>query len=258
MTVSIIGSGNIAHFMATRLYASGVKIHYVYSRNLVNAKALATIVKAKATDNILDTANEIIKLDAIIIATSDEASIQLANTINYGDIPCIHTSGTNTSFSLKGFSNSISCIWPIHSITKYYLPIPKSPINAGVVFHSKSKQIVESICEYCSINIIEMDDSKKSILHLCATMLNNFTNHLLTINQEILVAHNLDIQLLMPLMQNTLDKLTQSPAAENQTGPALRHDNLTINKHLQLLKGKENTIKIYKLFTKSIQKNAKN
>ena len=62
------------------------------------------------------------------------------------------------------------------------------------------------------------------------------------------------LNLLKPLIQETIDKLqTMSPKAA-QTGPAIRNDRQTILKHLKLIKDPL-LKKIYKVLTLAIQKN---
>jgi hypothetical protein len=64
---------------------------------------------------------------------------------------------------------------------------------------------------------------------------------------------NIDFKLLLPLIQETSSRLSDSNASVAQTGPALRNDTATIEKHLDLLSAHPQLKEIYMLFTKSIQ-----
>jgi hypothetical protein len=58
---------------------------------------------------------------------------------------------------------------------------------------------------------------------------------------------------MLPIIQNTVDKLSHSLPEQNQSGPAIRHDEKTIHKHLQLLAENPQLTQLYELMTTSIQ-----
>ena len=84
-------------------------------------------------------------------------------------------------------------------------------------------------------------------------MVNNFTNHLLTQAAALCRSQKLPFKLLQPLLLETVQKQEKLTPREAQTGPALRKDQKTINRHLKLIEN-ENLEKIYKTLTASIQK----
>jgi hypothetical protein len=55
----------------------------------------------------------------------------------------------------------------------------------------------------------------------------------------------------MPLIKNTVEKLNNHSAFENQTGPAIRKDEKTIQKQLNLLTHDDKIL--YETISKSIQ-----
>ncbi len=59
--------------------------------------------------------------------------------------------------------------------------------------------------------------------------------------------------ILNPLILETAKKATQMSVLNAQTGPAIRHDQITIEQHLEMLK-KENHKDIYSVLSNSIQK----
>ena len=84
-------------------------------------------------------------------------------------------------------------------------------------------------------------------------MVNNFTNHLYALVENYCKEEGLDFYLLLPLITETAARLQDLPAAKTQTGPAVRNDTLTIEKHLELLKKYPQLKRMYTLFTESIQ-----
>ena len=67
------------------------------------------------------------------------------------------------------------------------------------------------------------------------TIVSNFTNHLYAIAEDFCNSEHVNFNLLKPLIMETASRIrNQSPAAV-QTGPAVRKDILTMDKHLRLL-----------------------
>ncbi|MDE6379749.1 MAG: DUF2520 domain-containing protein, partial [Muribaculaceae bacterium] len=84
---------------------------------------------------------------------------------------------------------------------------------------------------------IEIADSeKRRKVHLCGAFACNFTNALIGISQKILSESGIDLSVINPLVEETVEKLKRMPADEAQTGPAARKDVPTLNAHRSLLK----------------------
>jgi hypothetical protein len=88
---------------------------------------------------------------------------------------------------------------------------------------------------------------------LAAVLVNNFTNHLFAEAASICSQNYLPFELLNPLIQETVNKLEDLSPKAAQTGPAVRHDQKTIEKHLTLIQ-ERSLQEIYKAVTLAIQK----
>ena len=93
-------------------------------------------------------------------------------------------------------------------------------------------------------------------MHVAAVFVNNFTNHLYQIGQEICEENQVSFDILKPLIQETAEKIKTLEPVDAQTGPAKRNDSNTIEAHLEYLTN-ENQKNIYKILTQSIQHNGK-
>ncbi len=132
-------------------------------------------------------------------------------------------------------------------------------MNIGITFplliESKSAQISDILkklgikisdkVEYCN-------SEKRKRIHLSAVFINNFSNHLISLGQNLAEKNNLDPQLFSALIEETFVKLKVLSSEEAQTGPAVRNDLTTIKSHLEMLDGNEK--EIYKLLTNSLLK----
>jgi hypothetical protein len=61
-------------------------------------------------------------------------------------------------------------------------------------------------------------------LHVAAVFVNNFTNHLYQIGNEICDENQIPFSILHPLITETAQKIMNLPPALAQTGPAIRND----------------------------------
>jgi hypothetical protein len=91
---------------------------------------------------------------------------------------------------------------------------------------------------------------------VAAVFVNNFTNHLYHLGNEICKEHQVPFDILKPLILETAQKIITLSPEEAQTGPAIRKDKKTIETHQVFLSNK-NQLNIYKTLTKSIQDNGK-
>ena len=98
-----------------------------------------------------------------------------------------------------------------------------------------------------------MNSNNRKYLHLSATIVNNFTNHLYTNAKDICVKNNIPFVLFKNLINETTSKALSLSPRKSQTGPAKRNDRETINKHLELLEN-NSFKKVYKTLTESIIK----
>ena len=86
---------------------------------------------------------------------------------------------------------------------------------------------------------------------MAAVFVNNFSNHMYQIGQEICEANKVPFSILSPLIQETVAKLNTLSPYNAQTGPAKRNDIGTMQRHITELTN--NTHKeIYSVISKSI------
>jgi predicted short-subunit dehydrogenase-like oxidoreductase (DUF2520 family) len=229
MKISIIGSGNVAHFLGIGLLNNGISVHQIFSKSMEHATALAFLLNATPTDKLqaLNT-----NIDVIIIATPDKIIDSFEFKTN---ALVLHTSGATGIANLQKYSQHYGCLWPVNSITKNNLPTAKNiPVvicGNSVATENKIKELAVLISNQVQI----ISESQKTKLHLAATIGNNFSNAMYAWAQEICILHQLDFEILKPLLLNAALKLETNNPSEIQTGPAIRKDVQTQNMHLHLL-----------------------
>ncbi len=190
--------------------------------------------------------------DLILLCVSDSAIAQVSATLVAAPGIVAHVSGAMPLSSLDYSIARPAVFYPLMSMKDTGIKeLPQVPFcleaknNSDLAFLSR---VVHSF----GAKYFEVDSDKRVSLHLAAVLANNFTNQLYNLASEVLHDINLEFNIMLPMLSNALHKLENHSPLEIQTGPALRKDEVTIQKHLALINDPL-TKDIYKLLTQSIQ-----
>jgi len=249
MRINIIGSGNVATHLALNL-SKYIEICSVYSRHINNAEKLASKIKSKGIDKLAELDDSV---DLNIIAVKDNAILDVTKQLNV-NIPALHTSGAVSIEVLKEFKNA-GILYPLQTFSK------NSKLDLSTIpflIEGNSLEFENFITDFCKAylsKIIHSTTSElRSQIHLSAVISNNFITQLLVESESILNANNLKLDLLNPLITETIRKSFELGPKLAQTGPAKRNDIEVIEKQLNSISNPD-LKKVYKLMTELIQKN---
>ncbi|NJO93102.1 MAG: DUF2520 domain-containing protein, partial [Chloroflexia bacterium] len=103
-----------------------------------------------------------------------------------------------------------------------------------------------------SDSVWQIDSIQRKQLHLSAVFACNFVNHMYVLAKGLLGQEEIDFEILHPLIKETAIKATCMEPKLAQTGPALRNDTESLEKHLELLSSYPEIQKIYRIISKSI------
>lgn len=249
MKYQIIGTGNTAWFLAKRLSLAGHKCVRLYGRNITKAKALADSINTKATDKLSDIQDD---CDCCFIAISDHAIAEIAKQLSFTNTVLIHTAGAVDRSILSEAATHNGVIWPIYSINKSNLPTHRDIPCVIEVSDDESLNIISTLVNSITDKVYNVDHEQRAILHLSAVLSNNFVNHLFTISEKLCNSKDIPFALLLPIINQTAERIYSKSPEELQTGPAKRGDTPTILKHLEILQDNEDWQELYKSITTSI------
>ncbi|MDP3312881.1 Rossmann-like and DUF2520 domain-containing protein [Lutibacter sp.] len=242
--VVIIGGGNVAFHLTNQLLKSNVvSIVQVYNRSIEKINYLKS--KTSITNNL----NQLLKAEVYIIAVSDNSISEVSSNIKNPNSLVVHTSG---SVSLKDLTNLSrkGVFYPIQTFSKEKkVNFSKIPICIEAT-NEKDTLLLEIIAKSISNYCIRINEEQRKNIHVAAVFVNNFVNHLYHIGNEICTKNNISFEILKPLIIETASKINTLTPFEAQTGPAIRNDTKTIEKHTVLLN--KNQQEIYTLLTNSI------
>ena len=248
MNIVFLGSGNTATVLARLMHQKGHRILQVWSRNAAKALPLATEVGADSINRLSDINPS---ADVCVLAVSDAAVADVASQLSLRKKIVVHTAGSVSINVLKGASPNYGVLYPLQSLRKEMSFIPEIPFltdgNSNEV-----KVLLYDFAKTFSTQVKEAGDEERLRLHLAAVMVNNFTNHLYALTEAFCNKHQLQFELLYPLILETAHRLQSGKAMELQTGPARRGDEETIQKHLHSLMDTPSLQQLYQTISNSI------
>ncbi len=257
MTVTIIGTGNVAYHLGKRFVEKGVHIQQIIGRDANKNAWLASILNTGFETNYHKIKTH---SDVYIIAVNDNAIPSVASQLSQilDNQLVVHTSGSIPSTALQPYFKNFGTFYPLQTFSLESQPdFDNIPIfiNATLLQYLS---ILKDLGEKISNKVYELEDEKRIVLHIAAVFVNNFTNQLFKMADDILEKENLSFDVLKPLIQETVNKIHHHAPIDMQTGPAKRGDLITIEKHLDYLN--KNTplqyFDLYKMFTDLVARNS--
>ena len=251
--VVLIGTGNLASHLARRMVECGVALAQVFGRDPEKTKRLCTPLQVPWTSHW-----EALRRDAdlYLLCVSDRAIPVVASLLRdqvRESAFLVHTSGATSIEILAPFFERRGIFYPLQTFSAgrdvSFEQIPVC-IDAS---SSSDLEILRQLGDKMSHRVAEAGDEARLTLHLAAVISNNFVNHLYAKAYQLLEEKNLAPSLLYPLIEETALKIQEISPLVSQTGPAIRGDQLTIDRHLEYLSGFPEIRKIYQLLTNSIQ-----
>jgi predicted short-subunit dehydrogenase-like oxidoreductase (DUF2520 family) len=131
--------------------------------------------------------------------------------------------------------------------------LPDIPVFIDASDDGARKKLEELARSISKDKVIVAGDGERLKLHVAAVIVSNFTNHLYKLAEDYCKNEGLDFKLLIPLIEETAQRLETISPSDAQTGPAIRHDAPTIEQHLKVLEKYPHLKKIYEVMTESIQ-----
>lgn len=248
--LSIIGSGNVAqHLIKSFTKSEAVEIVQVFSRK---KEVLVSLINE---DKITTDLTNLKPADLYIIAVSDNAIGEVSQQLPFQNQLVVHTSGAAPLDTLES-KNRRGVFYPLQTFSK------NKAVDFSVIpmcleaENNADFDLLEKTAKCISNAVFAIDSEQRKALHVAAVFVNNFTNHLYQIGQEICDEHRVPFEVLKPLVQETAEKINTLDPIDAQTGPAKRNDSNTIEAHLAFLTN-ENQKNIYNILTQSIQNNGK-
>lgn len=248
--ITFIGSGNVASHFAKALHQKGNTIVQVWSRNKVHAEALASQVGASATNSWEEISQE---TDVVIIAISDDALYHFPVVLHFNNALVLHTSGSAPLETLCSTSTRYGVLWSPQSFVQN-VPMDYASLPLCIEGNTKaSEEAIRHLVEPVSSHIFTLNGIQRRWVHLCAVMANNFGNALNASAEQLMEQQQIPFEILHPIITLTSQKALNGALWKQQTGPAVRRDEKTLDAHRDLLKEQPQLLELYNIMTRIIQ-----
>lgn len=249
-SIAIVGAGNVATNLALSLFETGVTIRSVYSRNMENTHVLAAQVNASAISSLAEVHPDV---SVIVIAVSDDEIGHVAHHLQSHSALVVHCSGSVDMDVLSGCKN-YGVFYPFVVMRK---AVRTDFTNVDFFIEANDEvhlSLLNTLAEKLTKSVKPLHSKARLALHISGVFANNFVNLQFIIAQQLLNENGMDFDVLCPMLANYFQLLLQSNPAAIQTGPAIRHDDRVIQKHLDLLGSHSDFKEVYRLLTAQIQK----
>ncbi len=254
--IVIIGAGNMATQLAIALDNAHCKIVQIYNRTLSAATALEQQLRqdVAVTDDTTAICND---ATLYIFSVSDSALPTIIDKIQGNDALWIHTAGSMEADIFKNKTSQYGVLYPMQTVHK----TRKTDWQGVPIFieasNDQALQRIEALASSISENVLRCDSAQRKAVHLAAVFACNFSNHMYAIAAHLLESQGLSFDVMKLLIRETELKAEQMPPLKAQTGPAIRHDENVMRKHLALLEGTPEA-ELYRLISLNIERYGQN
>ena len=249
--IVMIGAGNVATHVSRHLHSSGHKLQCIYSKSGVSAKTLAAELGVPGTSNREEVPAE---ADFYFICVPDREVPGIASKFSDTKGIWLHTSGALPMSILQPVSDRYGVLYPLQTLSRSR-PLAASQIPCLV--EGSAKDVTASIMNL-ALSVFErvekVNSEQRLVIHTAAVFTNNFSSHMVHIGRELLAQREVDPQLLNPLLEETFAKIRDLGTVEGRTGPAVRGDQGTMNKHIELLQDHPAWQKLYTFISRDIER----
>ncbi|WCO02832.1 Rossmann-like and DUF2520 domain-containing protein [Psychroserpens ponticola] len=247
ISVVILGAGNVATHLYKAFQASkDVTVKQWYNRSLKTIETYKN--KVETTDDL----SKLVEADVYILAVNDDAIAELSSLLPFENKFVVHTSGSVSPYDIDK-KNRRGVFYPLQTFSKAapidFSEVPLCLETLRRTDYALLKKLGASISDHAK----RVNSDQRASLHLAAVFVNNFTNQIYRVAQEITESQGAEFDMLKPLILETAKKVHHMSPYRAQTGPAKRNDKKTIKKHLKALDNEHHEA-IYKLLTDSIKK----
>lgn len=197
--------------------------------------------------------------DIIILSVSDSAIREVGEKIasKLTDFKgCVaHTAGSVHLDIIEDLFGTCGILYPLQTFTKdselNYKEIPVFIEGNNKIAEEKLYKLASSFSD----NVSYLNSDGRLKMHIAAVFACNFSNALYHISETLLKENGMNINTLLPLVRQTVNKLETLCPKESQTGPAMRGDKKIIESHLLALKERKDMQTIYKFMSEYIINN---
>ena len=245
--ITFIGAGNVASVLSSKLRNKGFEIVEILSKTEKSARDLALKLDCNFTTNL----NDLQHTDLFVIAVKDDFIKETVHLITDKETPIVHTSGC-VGIDIFSNKNNSGVFYPLQTFNK---EIEMDFENLPICIESNNPSLASDLIDLANsitTSVHKLNSEQRKKIHIAAVFACNFSNHMLSISEDIMKKNNMDFSLLKPLIEMTFQKIKNNSPKDMQTGPAFREDEKVMEEHLKQLENRKAFKELYSKISESI------
>lgn len=248
--VYILGYGNLGKHLLKLFLSRGIEVGGIFTDQPLENLGISIYLKSQVNDILV---NE----DIIFITTKDDEIHFSIQSIFNESVVKLYCSG---SIALSVFDDcrKVGVWYPLYSFSGD-IEINWNLVPVFIEFSDAETQLsLEKLNKLLNLKVQFLSSQNRSQLHLSAVFANNFVNACFIGSNTVIENHDqLKFDYLLPIIQQTIDKLKLSHPMTLQTGPAKRGDEMTMLNHLKQLENFKEEADVYVAISKYIKQKFK-
>lgn len=194
--------------------------------------------------------------DVFVVAVNDAALtdvIRAATKGREGQL-FVHTAGSMPMDLFAGLTAHYGVFYPMQTFSKERL-VDFNEISVFLETNdAASMERLKKLAATLTPHVYELDSEGRKHLHLAAVFACNFVNHCYALSAEVLAASGLPFSVMLPLVDETAQKVHELAPKDAQTGPAVRGDQNVMQMQATMLDGNPALQHIYEALSNDIRR----
>ena len=201
-----------------------------------------------------------LEADVFVVAVKDAVLTDVLRAATKGreDQLFVHTAGSMPIDLFKGLTAHYGVFYPMQTFSKERL-VDFNEISVFLETNdAASMERLKMLAATLTPHVYELDSEGRKHLHLAAVFACNFVNHCYALSAEVLAAKGLPFSVMLPLVDETAQKVHELAPKDAQTGPAVRGDQNVLQMQAAMLAENSAVQQIYEALSNDIQRLADN
>ena len=201
-----------------------------------------------------------LEADVFVVAVKDAALTDVLRAATKGreDQLFVHTAGSMPMNLFAGLTAHYGVFYPMQTFSKERL-VDFNEISVFLETNdAASMERLKMLAATLTPHVYELDSEGRKHLHLAAVFACNFVNHCYALSAEVLKAKGLPFSVMLPLVDETAQKVHELSPKDAQTGPAVRGDQNVMQMQAGMLADIPAVKQIYEALSNDIQRLADN
>lgn len=257
-TTFVVGAGPVATALAGALRLGGVPVLGLWARKPAAARAAGSTAGVAAFSSA--PPDILLECGVVILAVRDqvigEVAQMLVNTglINKRHV-LLHCAGASSALELLGgVTGSVAGVGTMHPLSA--IADGKSAMRTlkGTVFGVEGDEVgrttASRLVEAIGGIVLALDGTQMASYHAAAALASNYVVAAMDAAAAVLASTGVSAddaaRALVPLAEGALRNITAHGTTRGLTGPVRRGDAVTVQRHLEALRGKPELVEIYR------------